>query len=143
MAKGVVGLAFPQSRDVGELVGEDVIIGAVGEFGGRSGPAVAFVEVAVARDVFEILDERPVEPAGGAPRAFAGSEAVARPESTGPALEVGRVAWAFGAVDREAVGGVAEEVHRDAGSGDGPVPEQAGREAVVVVRSPAPGCGRG
>ena len=137
MLEGDIGRASPQSRDVGELVGHDVVIRAVWELGSWSRSAVAFIKVTVVGDVFKIFDEHPIKPTFGTIRSFSRTQSVAGPKPTGFALQVRRIAGTFRTIDGKAIGGVTEQCHGLPWSIDRQIPKQSSGKAVVVIRASA------
>ena len=100
------------SGDDGPFGGEEVGVGAFGEFGGEGEAAIAFVEVAAGRNESVILDEGTVVGAawaGGWLGTGAGFEGVAGAERFHAGGGVFGVGVASEGIDGEAVGGPADE----------------------------------
>jgi len=77
--KTLVGLATIVTWYIREAVSEDVVVGPVREFGRRSEPSVAFVEVAVLGIIHMILDEATIWSAKWATGALCIANPIARP----------------------------------------------------------------
>ena len=135
LAEGRVGRALVFAGDEGVVLGEDVVIGALGEFRGHTRPPAKLVEVARASHVFKIEAKRAIGLAGRGRLAVAaavgGLEAVAALHALERALRVFGISVGVDGIHRVAVGGPTHVGHllfaaRKAF-------QEQGGEAVVVV----------
>lgn len=118
------------ARDIGKFFCDDVIISALRVFGGDSGAAVTFVEVARFFDVFIILDIGSVVLAARAPESFAALDSIAGTQLFDAAARIVGLFEAVQSIDGIAVRGIAQE-H---GMFCRPlVGNEAGGEAVIVI----------